>query len=248
MCETEGARVLVVFIHGIGGTYLDAYWGRLFAFFHNSTELNEYDFCFWQYPTHKKPSPSLFELIFWGRRLPNIDDITNALSTDLRSIAESRNYEKLLLIGHSQGGLIAFELIRLFSLRGQVVRIGGVAVLNSPFVAAPIARYASAIMMNSNRQLSYLASGGQLLKLLVDGLTIARKGKIITVYFGAMEDPVVINDSLYQLFDRLETITGPHVWMPEVTSPQDSRYRALLRFIREASLVDGSSAAGRGHD
>jgi len=245
--EAEGAKHAVIFLHGLKGSNGQDYWGKLPALLCNDRSFSSVDFAWWQYPTHRWPSPRILEIARWHRKLPNIPDIAKSLITDLRAIVIEKRYESIALAGHSMGGIILFELIQTLKSPtpfGVNTRIGGLALLSSPFWRSRLALAVSIVQLGTNCQLVYLAHKGRLSRSLKAGIEVCKGLNISTWYVGTMEDEVVQYKPIYDTFDKSEMIGGAHLWMPEINSIGDSKFTALTRFVQAGTGLRLSGQVG----
>jgi pimeloyl-ACP methyl ester carboxylesterase len=104
--ERGGNQTAIVFVHGLFGDFRET-WGRFPELICQDAELNHCDVICWGYP-----SSVLGPLIkFLGHQVPTIDQVSEALRTDLENTQIAGKYTDLILVGHSMGGLVLMKLI-----------------------------------------------------------------------------------------------------------------------------------------
>jgi pimeloyl-ACP methyl ester carboxylesterase/tetratricopeptide (TPR) repeat protein len=99
--QNAGAKAAIVFTHGFTGEMLET-WQGFPELLTQDTELSGYNFYFWGYPTALKLHYALTKY-FWEDD-PNLDTLGRGLRTLLDHTVEP--YDKLVLVGHSMGGLV----------------------------------------------------------------------------------------------------------------------------------------------
>lgn len=120
-----GVTAAAVFVHGILSSY--EVWGPLCAALDSYQEIaGAYAFPPFEYPSRK---------ILWDRRTrrPDLDGLADWLRTFLEH--ECRDYESLVLIGHSQGGLVIQRYLARMLADGRgrdLRRIRSVVLLACP--------------------------------------------------------------------------------------------------------------------
>jgi pimeloyl-ACP methyl ester carboxylesterase len=118
----------VVFVHGIlGGTET---WSALLPHLRKDPFLE----CFFDLELFNYPSPvARFNPL---KRIPDFGDIANELNTALRQEKRFSDRSCLVLVGHSQGGLIIQRLlvdaVRAGQANEELARIRGVVLLATP--------------------------------------------------------------------------------------------------------------------
>ena len=92
---------LVVFAHGFTGDAVET-WDGFTELVRTNPDLGPYDFVFWGYPSALKLTYAVTKY-FWEDD-PQIETIGRGLRTLLNNLPGV--YEKLVLVGHSMGGLV----------------------------------------------------------------------------------------------------------------------------------------------
>ncbi len=96
----DHAPNLLFFTHGFGGNANR--WDKMISIIKEDRELSiEYEIKKFNYPTTK--------FIYFGlfKRLPAIENIADALKTEIQLIIDKKKYKKILIVAHSMGGLVA---------------------------------------------------------------------------------------------------------------------------------------------
>jgi pimeloyl-ACP methyl ester carboxylesterase len=130
------AKPLLLFIHGLGGD-ARATWGHFDTLVKNDPQLRDrVEMQFFDYPTR------LIDWLPWRRSL-RIQDISQALRTeiDVRYVG----YERILLICHSLGGLVAKHYVCDALKRGSKLAVRGVIFFATPHSGSALASLLSGV-------------------------------------------------------------------------------------------------------
>jgi len=120
----------VVFVHGFTGTAEET-WGEFPKLLCNDPALGDYDIFSWGY--HTKPELKNLVLRYFWTDNPSIATIANGLRTQLDHRTDG--HKRLMLIGHSMGGLAiqAFIVDELLNQRSKhLERLTEVVLLGTP--------------------------------------------------------------------------------------------------------------------
>ena len=101
------SEVGIFFVHGLFGDP-GATWGLFPDLVAADRSLSHCDVHCWAYPT--SPLGALPRIPYLGKRVPPIADIALALRTALTT-GSAAEYDDLVLVGHSMGGLVIQKLI-----------------------------------------------------------------------------------------------------------------------------------------
>jgi pimeloyl-ACP methyl ester carboxylesterase/tetratricopeptide (TPR) repeat protein len=126
----DGASGAVVFVHGFTGEAVDT-WEGFPDMLTADPELTDYSFCFWGYPSRLDLS-HVFLKYFWEND-PDIHTIGRGLRTLLQNTIGEE--EKLVLVGHSMGGLVIQSFILEELARGArdlVDRVAEIVLYATP--------------------------------------------------------------------------------------------------------------------
>jgi pimeloyl-ACP methyl ester carboxylesterase len=222
---SRAATSTIFFVHGLGGSNNEEYWGRVGVLLDTDPRFLNSNIYFWTYPTTFMPKPSWWSL-FTGYRLPDLDSLGRTLISAIPSSTLSQT-NKLVIVGHSQGGVIGISLVKRILVNQQIDHLRGLIVLSSPFAAPLLARLYTLLSLKSNAQIGGLASTKRLRRDLFDCLSACRVRQVPTIYFEANQDTVVPFQDASEMFSLQRSITGPHTWMREVQGRAHDGYRLL---------------------
>ena len=156
------SRLLLLFLHGLGG---DAgSWGKFEQLLKTDADLKgRVDVAFYTFPTR------LWRLIPSWRSLP-AQDLAKGLATKIQ--VQYGEYQKILLVCHSFGGLIAKKyIVDIIKLSGQL-RIMGVIFFATPHLGTENANIFGRFSFG-HRQLNQLRIGAD----FIDGSSLKGVGK-----------------------------------------------------------------------
>jgi pimeloyl-ACP methyl ester carboxylesterase len=142
----------LVFIHGFWSSA--ATWDRLVARLHEDESLAGLRVHLFEYE-----SPKLPFLPWWRARIPGYDDIAQSLPSFLE--ANAQNGAPLIIVTHSQGGLILQRFLAWMLTRGRgraLARISSIVMLSCPNEGSEyLASIRAALGMRRHPQASQLA-------------------------------------------------------------------------------------------
>jgi len=218
---------LVVFVHGFSGDARST-WEDFPKLLPLDADLRGYDFCFWGYPTSVNPLNVLKRLV-WSDN-PDL----NTLGHGLRALLDNatRGYRKIILAGHSMGGLI----IQLFILeelshqrRTHLDRLTEVILCGTPSDGLVKASLISLL----NPQAADMSWFGGLIRdlryqwrRLIDDRRAEAPPPFRLTLVAGMEDKFVPQSSSLDPFpfDEKEIVPGNHTRMVKPGSPRDLAY------------------------
>lgn len=150
----------LVFIHGLGGSSLDT-WGRFPELFFEDPELPQYfDIFYFDYESKAIDPLSILGL----RTLASIHDMARALRDTINT--DCREYDEIVLVCHSMGGLIArCYLIEERKEGRSIERVKQLLLFASPFSGSSLATVGKYISWR-NRNLKQLCKNSDLIDLL----------------------------------------------------------------------------------
>lgn len=237
----SGATAAVVFIHGFTGAAIstwDGFPNRLIQ----DPDLTDYDFYFWEYPTDLKLRYAITKY-FWEDD-PTIGTIGQGLRTLLDHSMEP--YGKLVLVGHSMGGLViqAFilEEIQKEQPSRHLDRLTEVILYGTPSGGLKSAGWGAFL----KRQIADMDDCGVFIKKLRSGWNQmvddrrpdpSRKAQFRLTLVAGMKDEFVLQESSLNPFplDESEIVPGNHTEMVKPDIVGDLPYRVLKkRLIRPA--------------
>ena len=235
----------VFFIHGFTGD--EATWGELPRLLRESPDLTDCYFRTWSYPT-KLNLGYVVSRYLW-KDDPNIYTIGQGLRTELTHPMQERNKDdKIVLIGHSMGGLViqALVLEELANGRRELVdRITEIILFGTPSNGLKKA----SLLKNFNNQIADMDAFGTFIEKLrqgwaqhIDDQRSAEEPPVpfrLTLVAGLQDRFVPRRSSLDPFpFDEKEFVRGDHVSM---VKPQSSD--ALVCRVIKARLKRGGLTA-----
>lgn len=237
-------RRVVVFVHGILSS--EATWGPLHDRLNRDPELSEiFNFEFFPYPTPKwSISPR--------RRIPPYDTIASSLANFLE--VTCGHYASLVLVCHSQGGLIAqrFLVQMLNEGRGaELARIDRIILLACPNSGSEFLLQLRKTMIRWHPQERSLrpldadlsATHRRVLKDVVNTTEGVSKGTCpieFSVYCGE-SDNIVLEPSAAGAFPLVRALPGDHNSILDVTAPKNRTFETirldLLKSVESTRLL-----------
>ena len=204
----------LVFIHGFWSSA--ATWNRLVARLREDESLAGLRVHLFEYE-----SPKLPPLPSWRTRIPDYDDIAQSLPAFLE--ANTRNGAPLIIVTHSQGGLILQRFLAWMLTRGRgraLARISSIVMLSCPNEGSEyLASIRAALGMRHHPQASQLA-------VLVEDVRHSRQIVLsqiiyatqsddyhcqIPVYaYSGRTDNVVLRQSAQSVFPNAGVLPGDH--------------------------------------
>src|SRR2546429_3964571 len=105
----EGHTKVIGFLHGIGAEDPELYWQQFLTVLRGDKQMEEFDIFVWKYPTHTG-------LGWWRDLFSSIQKRTIAVTTPrIKALggtwgttyqAQFRDYQEVILVCHSMGGLV----------------------------------------------------------------------------------------------------------------------------------------------
>lgn len=160
MTTTTPKHTALVLVHGFGGG--DGTWGELPRFLRDDAALAGFDVLVWCYPAGLNRLANIAPTFY--SRDPSIETIGKSLRTVLdHSLHPS--IQRIVLIGHSMGGLVIQSFLLEELLAGRSVhlsRVTEVAFLGTPSAGLERARWFRLL----NSQVSNMATNSQFIRTL----------------------------------------------------------------------------------
>lgn len=224
-------RTTVVFVHGFTGD--DATWNDFPKLLRSDPELRDYDFHFWAYPTELNPT-YLVTKFFWSDD-PAITTIGQSLRTYLTAHAEDA--DRIMLVGHSMGGLVIQTFIIEELVRQShhfLNRLTEVVVCGTPSAGLAKAKWGSFL----KNQISDMNAHGPFIeklraawKLFVDDTRSApeRLARFRFTPIAGDKDKFVPEEASLRPFplDEQFVVPGTHTEMVKPRSTNDVIYRIV---------------------
>jgi pimeloyl-ACP methyl ester carboxylesterase len=231
----------VVFVHGIFGGAKT--WSALLPRLKKNSYLDR----FFDLELYNYPSPwAVFNPL---KRIPDLGHVARGLITALRQDDRFKSRSCLVLVGHSQGGLIIqrmlVDTVRAGRADEDLARIRGVVLLATPNTGSELflsARYAVEGLWRHPQEKSLRPFNeeiadihAELLKRVVYAQHASSTSRPIRfdVYTG-LEDGVVPAHSARGMFPHTGTLPGAHSSILHPKGPNDLVVRVLANACRQA--------------
>lgn len=236
--EANGAETLVVFVHGLGGTNGESYWGRLPTLLASDTQLGSCNLAFWGFATSKKLYPNWFSIVSRRRAVPNVIELSEALQSYVEGERRRRGYKKIILFGHSLGGHIVVKAAETLSGRTDQP-IKAICIAGSPLARHLLARIHNALGLRSNPQIRYLADRKRIEATLTNGIsTLRQTGTHVTYIHGILDE--LLDPKERGVIERMSgnvdsacSVAMPHHWFLEIKDRFNSGYCRIRDWIKE---------------
>lgn len=239
----SGTTAAVVFVHGFTGEAI-ATWDGFPDRLSQDPELTDYDFYFWEYPTDLKLRYAITKY-FWEDD-PTIGTIGQGLRTLLDHSMEP--YGKLVLVGHSMGGLViqAFilEEVKKEQPSRHLDRLTEVILYGTPSGGLKSAGWGAFL----KRQIADMNDSGAFIKKLRSGWNQliddqrpdpSRKSQFRLTLVAGMKDEFVPQESSLNPFplDESEIVPGNHTEMVKPDIVGDLPYLVLKQRLSRPALT-----------
>jgi pimeloyl-ACP methyl ester carboxylesterase len=237
----DGAAA-IFFVHGFTGSAA-ATWGDFQKLLVADRELVDHDVFSWGYPTKLNLAYTITKH-FWSDD-PNIQTIGHGLRTELDHRAGG--YQRLVLVGHSMGGLIiqAFILGEILNRRPQHLdRLTEVVLMGTPSGGLKQAQWGSFL----KNQIADMSAAGEFIqdlrsqwKQLIDDQrpNLKRAANFRLSLVAGMKDTFVPQSSSLDPFplDDKEVVPGNHTEMVKPISSADLVYLVLKQRLSRGTLT-----------
>lgn len=232
----------VIFAHGFTGGAVGT-WDGFEALLKNDRELDGHDYFFWAYPSQLKLRYAVTKY-FWEDD-PNIDTIGRGLRTLLNTYVGE--YKKIILVGHSMGGLViqAFILEEIAGgKRNHLDRITEVVLYGTPSGGLKKAGWGSFL----KNQIADMNDYGPFIQKLRSGWTQLiddkrsdpdRVAQFRLTLVAGMKDQFVPQESSLDPFpfDEHELAPGNHTEVVKPSVVGEFPYRILKNRLLRPSLT-----------
>lgn len=227
--ETKGANNLLLFIHGFSGEASDTF-GSIPDMLMKNSKMDGWDmkpFGYSQYVT-----PEMGKDIWAG--IEDIDRISDYLSTSVKYKFDK--YDRIAIVAHSLGGLIAQRAILNFKEEFQN-KISHLVLLGTPSYGIEPAK----LTKLWNNRYQQMSSEGNFITLLRKDW----KNKFVGEYpfklkvVASTDDEFVTIDSCYAPFgkDHQVTIDGKHLSMVKPENENDDCYALILNTLTDTEFA-----------
>ncbi len=222
-------KTAVLFVHGLGGR--KDTWGAFQELIDSDEELNCSPF-FYEYS-----SAVVRVLPFVQNKYGNIQALSKALKTYIEHILD--NYEEIVLVGHSLGGLIIRQYLLDQKISSYKTKIRKVIFYAVPQEGSELANIASLISFD-HRHLKQLCKNSEYLDTLNDLWAQTKiendfEFKVVV----AVEDAVISPQSAKSNFRHLSPahVAGNHRTIVKPQNKDDLNYLVLKKFLCESIRI-----------
>lgn len=222
--RSNGEPVLL-FVHGLSGSP-NKTWDKMVSVLRTDADLSSLSYDCYGYPTSKIRLP-------FGKRMAGINEIASGLQTHIDT---NHKNKKIILVGHSLGGLIARQYILSQVKRESSQSIQGAIFFATPHTGAGLAGIGKALSF-AHRHLSQLCIGSDLLDVInQDWVLLKIDEKIPTLYVVGSTDKIVspISAAPYIGANNVKTLVEfGHENIIEPSNSEDIRYMLIKQFVRD---------------
>ncbi|MFD0634305.1 esterase/lipase family protein [Catenulispora yoronensis] len=189
-----------------------------------------------------------------SRVIPSISTAADSLREYLDT--EAGNFESLVLVGHSQGGLVIQRcLVQMLAAgRGlELARIKRVVLLATPNTGSDLLMPARRRLVRGNSQEAELRPFNELVgdtfRVVARDIVAAasvptqRSCRIPFSVYAAEQDGVVTRASAHAGFPDAAALPGDHFSVARPDSPQHRTYTTVRRLLMEAAVSKGPDAS-----
>ena len=243
--EAPDSDAVAVFVHGIFGG--SESWGRLLEFVRDDAIVRrEFHLVYFSYAT----PPFSFNPL---RRIPDLGDVADSLATALDSDPVLRACSRIVLLGHSQGGLVIQQYLAkaLAAGRGaRLQRIRAVLMFATPTTG-------SQLFLTARRGLGRLGIWNHpqeaTLRPYNDRIEAMRRSVLQQIVYAAQVGPascpipfhvfagasdgVVTRESARWVFPTADTLPGDHSSLIRPAAAGDLVCNVVIRALRRALQV-----------
>jgi pimeloyl-ACP methyl ester carboxylesterase len=234
LCERKTRDSVLVFIHGWNGDVNET-WQQFPKLACDDPRLSHTDIISVGYPTYMKQSgfPIVVTASWIYERLVDRPDF--------------RDSDKVVIIAHSMGGLIAREIALMAPTSKIRLHIVGIITIASPHNGADVSSIADALGISSHLT-SDMKRGSHMLESLQTRWNDADpKYRPSLVCFGGVVDQVVQTDSAFdQCGQRFKVQQWSHSELVKPASREDERYRRPMNHVVNALQAVEPNTAGSG--
>ncbi len=224
MASNSSKNDVILFVHGLSGS-ADGTWSKMVELFLRDGIFSKYEIDTYEYPTAKIRLP-------FGKKMPGIPELAEGLASHIDTLHSNKS--KVILIGHSMGGLILRHYIVNEFKKSKENKILAAAMIATPHTGADLARYGKALSWR-HTHLKQLAKGESILhSILMDWGVLDIEKHIKTLYVTGGIDAVVARDSSMPYYGGVNfqnLINHGHIDIIKPDNAQDIRFKVLKKFI-----------------
>jgi hypothetical protein len=235
-------KSLAVFVHGFTGNYIST-WGQLPELLTTDPGLQHFDFLFWGYSSDllfpkgefiiDNIRQLLTQFISKHKTSQHIEVVAQGLQTELDYLDD---YDNIVLIGHSLGGLVirSFIIQNLKSYKkknfARIKKIKQILLFGTPNEGLDLAN--NKILSSLNNQISDMGSYNEFINSLREEwveLVFKNKNlKFSTLMIAGEDDYFVPFEQVTKYFrDSRELTKGDHLAMVKPISIYDTSYKII---------------------
>ncbi|MGB0697483.1 MAG: esterase/lipase family protein [Rhodospirillaceae bacterium] len=223
------SKALCVFVHGYGGSHSSKHWGNVPELISYDPELNNVDFCFWGYTTSRSFFANFYPFMNKSKKLSSLDLISYNLCSHLETIFCQNQYQTILLIGHSMGGLIScLAATKLIESRSEV-NIDRILLYATPMSAPEVAVVGSRFAP-FNPHLRLLGNSKKIHNIMKVKVPIIQRNSCPIDYIFCCADEVLEYDEGVEFKSR-KHINARHSWMQDSCDYSTEAYIALKNWV-----------------
>jgi pimeloyl-ACP methyl ester carboxylesterase len=219
----------LMFVHGLAASPENT-WSEMAALCQSDADFNGHALDFFSFSSKKIAWP-------WSPKMARIQDLANALKTEVESRHGSRN--DLTIIGHSLGGIIARRYLVDELKAGRSTPVKKLLLYATPNSGALLANLGQYLSFG-HYHLKQLCKNSDILDSLDDDWRIFQvREKVDTQYVIGAMDKVVSPQSARgsAAYDDIRTIAkGDHGSIVKPENASDIRYTVLKKFIFQSSM------------
>ena len=238
--ESKSGKNLIVLIHGIFSSSLtwDADGRNWKESLLRDPELLNTDVGLAEYTTNKMDLPLGYikEFIPFIKSSQPIEILAQELKNELNS-DKYKDYEKIVLLGHSMGGLISLTyILKEFGMK-RIPKVDGLITLATPFDGSDLAKMKKALPFWRQIQVKSLMPDSSILYDLKKLLFKYKDeySRINSKYFYAKDDPIVKRKSASPISEDndwdLVPLDGNHTGILRFNTVDDNNFRYVRDHI-----------------
>lgn len=224
--------ILIVLVHGLNCRSINEYWSNIPVLMINGF-FPPVDVYVWKYHTNINIFENARSILFRTRKLAEPSRVGKALLDDLHylpSELERTEYDAVILLGHSQGGVVVIEAAFENIKSERLLPITKVCAASAPTRPNRFAQVHNLLGMGQNAQTRVLSSNNEFSALVRDKLPIIRK-HCTTCYIESINDEVLEQDQDTTLFHHTLTIQCEHNWPSSVDQSTHPGFQRICQFV-----------------
>jgi len=221
-------------VHGIGGSFEENYWGSVAQLLRYEEFLAETDIIFWGYPSSKNPLANAM-VTLTRRRIGTIPEVSRDLSDFVSSQSNSGEFKRVVLVGHSLGGIVCINALDVHLERSDNPPKFDLMLLATPQKPLKFVRGLARIF-RMNPQLMWLASNYKMNSTFGVALQNLRKHGCYSAYTHYSMDEIVPLEEAIP-FDERKNCPAKHTWMSFPSDRGSSPSISLMEWLETRILL-----------